>query len=99
MRPIIFLEIEGVLTTQNGANYWMKKTGDIFDEDGIECFCPKAVEALNKITTATGADIVIISNWRLAFALPKLQELFINRHITGDVIGYTPFISKDTPRG
>jgi len=90
MKPIIFLEIDGVLTTQKGTDEAMKRLGDMFDTNGIEHFCPKSIEILNKITNATGADIVIISNWKNAMTIEKMRELFNNRKITGNIIGYTP---------
>ena len=90
MKSIIFLEIDGVLTTQEGTDEAMKRRGDIFDENGIEYFCPKAVEALNKITNATDAEFVIISNWRNKMSIDKMRKLFNKRQITGNILGYAP---------
>lgn len=99
MKPIIFLEIDGVLTTQHGSDHWMKAMGDIFDKQGREFFCPKAVEALNKITNATDADIVVTSTWRNNMTLEEMQLLFDASGIIGNVIGFTPFTSHDVDRG
>lgn len=86
MKPIIFLEIDGVLTTQNGTDEALRARGDIFDQNGIEFFSNKACEALNKITNSTNADIVITSDWRFSMTLSEIQELFKARDITGNVI-------------
>lgn len=92
MKPIIFLEIDGVLTSQRGTDNAMRRMGDIFHENGIERFCPNAVESLNRITNSTESDIVLTSDWRLSMTLDELRELFKERGITGTILD---IISKD----
>ena len=66
---------------------------------------PEAVAALNRITSTTGAVLVISSNWR-GHGLRKVQAWLESWGVTGKVIGETPIlfakkggIWKATPRG
>jgi hypothetical protein len=84
---LIFLDIDGVLNSRN----YITKMGDLWDDPKYQ-MDPAAVARLNRITDATGASIVIISTWRLAFThcLDKLQACMASYGITGQVIGMTP---------
>jgi hypothetical protein len=102
VKKIIFLDIDGVLISKN-----FKKTHDFIlskifidkskvsflsDNMGIY-FDPICVENLNKLIEKTEADIVVTSSNRIE-GLAYLQELFITREITGNVIGITPLTLK-----
>lgn len=99
MKPIIFLETEGVLQTQKGVEHWLKIKGDIFGEDKFENFCPKSVEFLNKITDNTEAVIVLTSHSRVGMNISEMREAFKKRGVTGEVKSYTPFLGKDSTKG
>lgn len=98
MRRIIFLDIDGVLTTPKGEEHWMKVRGDIFDRRGNQRFCPMAVEALNKITENTCADIVITSSWRKSIPIEEMRTIFQEQNVSGNIIDYTPVL-KNSERG
>lgn len=52
---------------------------------------PEAVAALNRITSTTGAVLVISSTWR-GYGLRKIQTLLESWGVTGKVIGLTPML-------
>lgn len=83
--PIIFLDIDGVLNTARGKNYWRNtqrtKTYQ-FNAD----LCPDAIKNLNAITQQTGAKIVISSYWRSFFPLKMLKVIFQEYEIEAEVI-------------
>lgn len=83
MKSIIFLETNGVLLTQNGTDNALRSRGTIFASDGEEFFCPDSTDNLNKITDATDAEIVLISDWRLYMSLSEIKDIFKERGITG----------------
>jgi hypothetical protein len=78
---IVFLDIDGVLV--NGRSMFVRKgnfpTGD-----------PPCVKALNAITEATGAAIVITSTWRLESSLAELRAMLKEWGVTGDILDVTP---------
>ena len=77
---IIFLDIDGVLATHkqymmNRKKFWDKN--DIAKELRIPYpFDPKCVKIFNEILDATGADIVLSSDWREHFSLEDLDKIF-----------------------
>jgi hypothetical protein len=99
MKPIIFLETDGVLQTQKGVEHWLKVKGDIFEDDKFENFCPKSVEFLNKITVATEAKIVLTSYNREGVHITYMQEVFKKRGVSADIIGYTPVLNENSNKG
>lgn len=76
MKPILFLDIDGVL------NRYASK-------EPIE---PDCVERLNQIVESTGAGIVITSSWREWFTPWEMQQLLDTAGFRGDVIGETPIL-------
>lgn len=83
--PIIFLDIDGVLVTQNSINRF--KNSHTFD--------PNCVDVLNWFISQTNADIVISSDWRLFMTLRGMDYGFKQMGIVGRVIGFTPDFSND----
>lgn len=77
---IIFLDIDGVLATHkqymmNRKKFWDKN--DIAKELRIPYpFDPKCVKIFNEILDATGADIVLSSDWKEHFSLEDLDLIF-----------------------
>jgi hypothetical protein len=86
---IIFLDIDGVMLPY--LSEYLKTR----HEDGDYHFKPECVEALNLITDRLNAKIVISSTWRSNRSLKRLQELFKNRGVTGEVIDITPKLGGD----
>lgn len=98
---IIFLDIDGVVNSQT----YIDKIGkDVFGDPryGHNQYQmdPEAVARLNKITDATGAKLVVSSNWRWPFIpymrVADLATFMAGYGITGEVIGMTPKLPDDT---
>lgn len=108
---IIFLDIDGVLNSNDSVIYFCEKLGlpnPPRDEYG-ELFCPFASNLLNKLIKETDAKIVISSTWRLS-GLVAMQEMWKFRNMEGEVIDVTPYlpyignidnwnINRSCPRG
>ena len=91
MRKIIFLDIDGVLNTQDWHSRMTKDTPR--DEFGW-AFDPVAVENLAHIVKETGASIVISSSWKF-LGLAKLKEMWKIRNLPGTVLDITPNTVSD----
>jgi HAD domain in Swiss Army Knife RNA repair proteins len=83
---IIFLDIDGVMNSQRFYTNSIK--GNRRDEYG-DLFDPLSASLLNKLIKETGAKIVISSTWRHA-GLKKMQSMWIDRKMEGEVIAITP---------
>jgi diphthamide synthase subunit DPH2 len=96
---VIFLDIDGVLVTRNSIKYQYL---NFPDETNIR-FSKKAVKNLNKLVRLTKAKIVISSTWRLFHSLEKLQNIFEEQKIEGEIISTTSVekatVEEDIPRG
>lgn len=102
MRPtrIIFCDIDGVLCSDDylrvvGPKALMSSWDEAIDRD--------AIARLNAIFALTGAKVVVSSDWRREgrALLPRVKfaDLFARRGFRGDVIGVTPVLAGDPPRG
>lgn len=76
MKPAIFLDIDGVLCIKGC------RPGT---------FAPACVEALNWLTDAAAAQIVVSSTWR---HYPDIDGILKRRGVTAKVIGITPDLSR-----
>ena len=96
---VIFLDIDGVLVTRNSIKYQYL---NFPDEPNIR-FSKKAVKNLNKLVRLTKAKIVISSTWRLFHSFEKLQNIFEEQKIEGEIISTTSVekatVEEDIPRG
>jgi hypothetical protein len=81
---VLFLDFDGVIVTAHDRF----TAGDQF-----------AVFNLNRITDATGANLVVSSSWRSGYSLEALKELLKKWGVTGEVIGVTPDHTVSTTRG
>ncbi len=78
MHKIIFLDIDGVLNViEQGRDKYGSKFHKHFEDN------------LRYIVETTGAKIVISSTWK-ADGLEKLQEMWKERNLAGQVIDITP---------
>lgn len=94
---IIFLDFDGVLTTENHTDGFLARNGlPIFDKYGF-IFDPVCVYNLKTVIRETNADIVISSTWKLNMSLDNIRSMWKDRNLPGNVIDSTPFI--DTIRG
>ena len=76
MRPLIFLDIDGVLA-HYGSN------GEID---------PRCVDRLNEVIARTGAEVVISSTWRTSHSPDQMQALLKTYGFLGRVVGATPVL-------
>jgi hypothetical protein len=96
---VIFLDIDGVL---NCSRYFLDDSPmleDIPYAAVVARIDPAAVLLLNTLVTRTAAVVVISSTWRLSYPLPILQQLLRRRGFEGMVVGATPQLGENTPRG
>jgi hypothetical protein len=70
---IIFLDIDGVVKNPKNHSEWYQES----------------INLINKLCLATGAKIVISSNWKLLKKISFFNELFDN-----NVIGVTPDVQQ-----
>jgi hypothetical protein len=82
---VVFLDIEGVLVNRNSLKVasGMRSRGDA-----------PCVAALNRITSTTGAYIVVSSTWRLSGA-DRCRKYLTDWGVTALVLGITPDGSQD----
>lgn len=81
---IIFLDIDGVISTRGcwGKGNHNKWNAYMFD--------PKCVAVLNYILIATGAEIILSSDWRHHYTLTEIREIFCHNGVIKGPIGFTP---------
>lgn len=95
---VIFLDIDGVLNSENW--YRPRLDGKRLDEDyPYSEIDPDAVSELNRIIFKTGAKVVVSSVWRLGRTPQELQRILQKKGFSGDVISITPSMSftRNTP--
>jgi hypothetical protein len=77
---IVFLDIDGVLVTRR--SFFVRK-GNL-PTAGAGC-----VEALNHITAATGASIVVSSSWRREMTLDQLRSVLADWGVQAQIVDVT----------
>lgn len=87
--PIIFLDIDGVLSSDKYANrYSLEEWENLsYLERHID---NEAVELINYICDKTNAQVVISSTWRYGRTVKQLQQVLNDRGGTFKVIDKTP---------
>lgn len=98
MENVIFLEVEGVLTTDSGYRYWQSHSGNIFIDNGVDLkFDLNASNNLNKIAQLANGKIVLITQWsksKNAFDISNIFKKFgIDCEIL-DIINYDGLTDK-----
>lgn len=88
---VLFLDIDGVLNFQSyiiqHANGGSSLSCEIVD--------PECVARVSTICAATDAKVVISSSWRILMEQDRLVAFLERNGFRGEVIGYTPSISKN----
>lgn len=84
---VIFLDIDGVLNVRTIE----------YDEYGA-LFHPHFIDNLRTIIDKTNAKIVISSSWRFE-GLERMQAMWKDRNLPGEVIDITPYLGNHTIRG
>ncbi len=98
---VIFLDIDGVLNSENMLNRLDDEHRALGSHDPCECYAIKRmmdlplVQRLNQIIAATGAKVVISSSWRLFVGAEAVAEILVARGFIGEVIGQTPDLVND----
>lgn len=98
MRPIIFLDFDGVVHTI----YWEKDANGICCVNAMksghtELNNQQAIGWLNELYTEVPYDIVVSSTWRMGMSVEELQSLLIKSGFRPEiqVIGKTPVLHKN----
>lgn len=93
---VIFLDFDGVLNSHKwiGANQHLFETDRLFMHRDVD---PEAVERLNRIVDATGAEVVVSSTWRRMNSRGMLQFILRKHGFNGFVKDVTPILG--TRRG
>ena len=89
MNKLIFLDIDGILNHENFYRSGNKQYKSIDSDYQYESFCPNSKSWLNDLIKITDAKIVISSTWRLD-GLDRMQDIWENEKMSGEVIGITP---------
>lgn len=91
-RPILFLDIDGVLVTGAHVTRLGGDAEGAYDFN-LRChrFDPECVGRLNHVTEVTGAGIVLSSTWR---GRTDWQNLLRAQGVLGEFIGETPWLHK-----
>jgi hypothetical protein len=98
MKPIVFLDIDGVMCCTNEfyqsvKNFWEKY--DFARDIGMQYrFNPGCVKILNQILEITDADIVLTSDWREHYDLQTLDNIFKFNKVIKSPIDVTDVYSK-----
>ncbi len=80
MKPIVFLDIDGVLNNTE----WDRTTSD------DRSFDPISLLALSQILSKSGADVIISSSWRKSVEDSFLAALIESQGCPINVVGHTP---------
>lgn len=88
-KRIVFLDFDGVLV--NHKSWHVRSNGHATGD-------PSCVEALNRITAKTGAEIVVSSTWRLGTPVAELRGILKSWGVEASVIGATPCLIRDIRR-
>ena len=90
---IIFLDIDGVLFTNNHYSFLTLNRQKIRDKFGFY-FDPACIIRFNEIIDKTNAKIVISSSWKMQ-GVQNLKECFIDRGIKGEIIDVTTSMTSE----
>jgi hypothetical protein len=101
-RPILFLDIDGVLNTREFLRVaWFR-----CDHSRVAQIDPAKVTLLQQLVDRTGCDIVVSSTWRYMLKVIEFRELFSTLGFTGRIRDRTPLSEewdgappRDAPRG
>jgi hypothetical protein len=81
----LFLDLDGVI-----AVGWVASKFHLDWKTKFMKFDTKAVQVLNEILEATGAEIVLSSDWKKHFTLQEMRDIFIYCGVDKQPISFTP---------
>lgn len=96
--PIIFLDFDGVLNTEQ-YQAWLAVKGKPNKDAWGPLFDPCAVRNLRKIIESTSAEIVISSSWRYIHRLGSLRMMWEVRELPGEILDILPCGASYISRG
>src|ERR1700749_3813508 len=80
MKRIIFLDVDGVLNSEETVDYYGHYGGWFGENDEIDevkvAWGQQLVDNLKYIVEQTNAEIVVSSTWRVHFSLQKFSDMF-----------------------
>lgn len=97
-RPVIFLDFDGVLNTEQ-YHAQLAIEGKPTKDAWGPLFDPRAAANLHRILDATNAAIVISSSWRYIHNLESLRMMWKVRELPGDIIDTLPCGATYISRG
>lgn len=97
-RPIIFLDFDGVLNTEQRQAQLATDRLPAKDAWG-PLFCPRAVANLHHIAETADARIVISSSWRYIHSLGSLRLMWAARQLPGEIDDVLPAGAQYISRG
>lgn len=90
MKPVIFLDIDGVLNSHRfflARGKHRPENGEPFWHHDVD---PGAVATLNRVVQASGAELVLSSTWRLLWPLTEVSDLLRSRGLSRPLLDKTP---------
>lgn len=97
MRPVLFLDIDGVLNHTEA--FRRAEDGSLIVlADKMEVLDPECVKQLNRVVSQTGCEVVVSSTWRLGHTLIHLEQLLAAAGYEHHLLSTTPSI-PDRERG
>lgn len=97
-RPVIFLDFDGVLNTEQYQATLAVEGKPAKDRWGM-LFDPRAVNNLRRILDSTGSVIVVSSSWRRIYSLDRLRVMWSARELPGEIVDAIPCGSYYISRG
>lgn len=90
-KPLIFLDIDGVL---NSHAWWDRRAPAQSDQSledyYLRALDPDACALLQGLCEDTGAEIVVMSTWRILHPVEEIRHLLGKRGVTTPILGVTP---------
>ncbi len=90
---IIFLDFDGVMATAF-FDYILVRSGQAEKDEFGVLFDPLCIDNLAKIIEATGAKIVVSSDWKYLMSYEELLRMWETRNLPKEMIDATPCCSK-----
>lgn len=81
---LVFLDIDGVMVP---ANSWRQLE---LLEDGFPAFSKRAVNALNKILSASSAELVLITSHKAKYSIKEWENIFSRREVNINTVTTLP---------
>lgn len=95
MSPHVFLDIDGVLTTEDTWEAWYEAGQP---RNLAALFDPACVAFVQALCARSGAQVVISSSWRRVHGWDELMTVLREVGLTAPVVGATP-VYEDRTRG